>query len=353
MQTMISAPTMPSPQQGGIRHWGSVLMTLWQRSPATVLWWVLSFAITVSWLPKSFLGGSAMAEAAIIVAGSAACGWLWLLTRAVFSPRLALGPGAFAIVGLVLVVEASARLTHGLKPTGLQGEAARLVANAEPVACISMIAMAFMAIFHNIDRGVGAGERRFRLLYAAGLALMVFVGLIWVEHADVGAVEGAPDYALIFCGLGIIAATRLAIYFRQRNPLPKTLLQPRVSNKKALNTDHLSTDIRGRIERIMADEAFITSEGVKVADMAERLNVPAYKVTRCITGVLGYANFNQMMNARRIALAKARLNDANWQETSISALAFACGFASLGTFNRAFKAQTGQTPSDYRRDQKS
>jgi AraC-like DNA-binding protein len=45
------------------------------------------------------------------------------------------------------------------------------------------------------------------------------------------------------------------------------------------------------------------------------------------------------------------LADPATARTSISAIAFELGFGSLGPFNRAFKEATGQTPSEWRRDQ--
>ena len=72
-------------------------------------------------------------------------------------------------------------------------------------------------------------------------------------------------------------------------------------------------------------------------------------MTQCITGALGYPNFNQMVNGYRIEEAKRRLVDPALAHLPILTIALDCGFGSIGPFNRAFKADAGMTPQEYRR----
>lgn len=46
---------------------------------------------------------------------------------------------------------------------------------------------------------------------------------------------------------------------------------------------------------------------------------------------------------------KAALADPDQAEVAVLTVALDAGFSSLGPFNRAFKAETGLTPTDYRR----
>ncbi len=64
--------------------------------------------------------------------------------------------------------------------------------------------------------------------------------------------------------------------------------------------------------------------------------------------MLGFENFNRMINHHRIEQAKRLLIDPD--RRSILEIAFDCGFGSVGPFNRAFKAETGTTPRAYRRE---
>ena len=51
----------------------------------------------------------------------------------------------------------------------------------------------------------------------------------------------------------------------------------------------------------------------------------------------------------RVADAKAALSDPSQCEVPVLTIAMDSGFQSLGPFNRAFKADTGLTPTEYRR----
>ena len=105
-------------------------------------------------------------------------------------------------------------------------------------------------------------------------------------------------------------------------------------------------DDQGREETI--EEAFHAAPNLKVADLARRLGEPDYKVSRCITASLGFANFNQMLNAYRVARAREMLADPALRNRSILLIALDCGFGSIGPFNRAFKAAAGVTPRAFR-----
>ena len=87
---------------------------------------------------------------------------------------------------------------------------------------------------------------------------------------------------------------------------------------------------------------------IKVRDLARRLGEPEYKITQCITGPLGYPNFNRMMNSYRVTVAKQMLSQPDMAGQSILSIAMDCGFGSIGPFNRAFKDMVGMTPRDFR-----
>ena len=101
--------------------------------------------------------------------------------------------------------------------------------------------------------------------------------------------------------------------------------------------------------RLMADERIYRHDNVTVGTLATKLSIPEYKLRRLINQRLGYRNFNVFLNERRIEEAKAALADPTQAEVPVITIAMDAGFQSLGPFNRAFKATTGVTPSEYRR----
>jgi AraC-like DNA-binding protein len=101
--------------------------------------------------------------------------------------------------------------------------------------------------------------------------------------------------------------------------------------------------------RLMADERIYRHDNISIGTLATKLKIPEYRLRRLINQRLGYRNFNVFLNEHRIAEAKAALADPSQAEVPVITIAMDAGFQSLGPFNRAFKATTGVTPSEYRR----
>jgi AraC-like DNA-binding protein len=101
--------------------------------------------------------------------------------------------------------------------------------------------------------------------------------------------------------------------------------------------------------RLMADERIYRHDNISIGTLATKLKIPEYRLRRLINQRLGYRNFNVFLNEHRIAEAKAALADPGQAEVPVITIAMDAGFQSLGPFNRAFKATTGVTPSEYRR----
>ena len=101
--------------------------------------------------------------------------------------------------------------------------------------------------------------------------------------------------------------------------------------------------------RLMAGERIYRHEGITIGTLATKLAVPEYRLRRLINQQLGYRNFNVFLNNHRIEEAKAALADPSQAEVPVITIAMDAGFQSLGPFNRAFKATTGVTPTEYRR----
>jgi AraC-like DNA-binding protein len=101
--------------------------------------------------------------------------------------------------------------------------------------------------------------------------------------------------------------------------------------------------------RLMADERIYRHDNISIGTLATKLKIPEYRLRRLINQRLGYRNFNVFLNAHRIAEAQAALADPSQAEVPVITIAMDAGFQSLGPFNRAFKATTGVTPSEYRK----
>jgi AraC-like DNA-binding protein len=103
------------------------------------------------------------------------------------------------------------------------------------------------------------------------------------------------------------------------------------------------------LTRLMANERIYRHDNISIGTLATKLAIPEYRLRRLINQRLGYRNFNVFLNNHRIEEAKAALADPTQAEVPVITIAMDAGFQSLGPFNRAFKATTGVTPTEYRK----
>jgi len=109
------------------------------------------------------------------------------------------------------------------------------------------------------------------------------------------------------------------------------------------------TELIAALHRLMTVELVYREEKLTIGTLAGQLGVPEYRLRRVINQQLGHRNFNAFLNGYRIADAKRALADPAMAEVPVLTIAMDAGFQSLGPFNRAFKADTGMTPTEFRR----
>jgi AraC-like DNA-binding protein len=116
------------------------------------------------------------------------------------------------------------------------------------------------------------------------------------------------------------------------------------------NRDSIAPALLRRLNHLMSLERIYRQEGLTIAMLAAKLDVPQHRLRQAINEGLGYRNFNAFLNRYRIDEAKAALSDPSQREVPVLTIAMDAGFQSIGPFNRAFKADTGLTPTEFRRD---
>ena len=193
-------------------------------------------------------------------------------------------------------------------------------------------------------------RRRLRVFVIVATAIYVGVNSILQLAAHW---NGSPDI-LGTANAAILAAVVAAIAFSLMRIDGETIFATAATKPSiaaAVQDDSGVADQRliDALTRLMADERIYRHEGITIGSLATKLGVPEYKLRRLINQRLGYRNFNVFLNDHRIAEAKAALADRSQAEVPVITIAMDAGFQSLGPFNRAFKATTGVTPTEYRR----
>lgn len=100
----------------------------------------------------------------------------------------------------------------------------------------------------------------------------------------------------------------------------------------------------------MAVEHAYRAEDMSLSSLAAMLKAPEYKLRRLINQRMGYRNFNAFINGLRLDAVRAALLDPARRDLPVLTLALDAGFQSIGPFNRAFKAATGLTPTEFRKE---
>ena len=196
-------------------------------------------------------------------------------------------------------------------------------------------------------------RRSFRVFFVVIVAVQVVAVLVvelalggakppaWLEMGNVVVI------ALLTLGLAI-PMLRLNVEFFELSPANEHA-------SKRLTDDGLSPADFALKEKLLElmGAGYYRETGLTIPMLAEELTIPEHQLRRLINGHLEYRNFSAFLNSYRIGEATEQLVDPGRARIPVLTIALDLGYASLGPFNRAFKAATGMTPTEYRQKESS
>ena len=222
-------------------------------------------------------------------------------------------------------------------------------------AALALVAVGVWQVLGGRAGDLVEGRRRFRLVLAIAAAVAIagitlfsalagpqsraYASIITVAITLVLAIGGA------MLGLGIRTWSGLV-----NEPAAGGGNPTGPAAAAAIAIDPEERVLLDRLQRLMEEARIYREEGLSIASLASRLGLPEYRLRRLINQRLGHRNFTSFVNGYRLAETIAALSDTGQAQVPILTIALDAGFQSIGPFNRAFKAQTGMTPSDFRRD---
>jgi AraC-like DNA-binding protein len=200
------------------------------------------------------------------------------------------------------------------------------------------------------------GRRRLRVVILLGAVLFISIDAIYCSGLGRLALTPTAIDAIKTtgpCVLAVLAAWSL-LQVAPIGPAAGVLLAQRsddVTPAAAPRTalQGVNPLLLKRLGQLMTKERIFRQEGLTIGALASRLAVPEERLRRAINEGLGYRNFNAFINHYRLEDAKTALSDPSQHDVPVLTIAMDAGFQSLGPFNRAFKADTGMTPTEYRR----
>ena len=273
----------------------------------------------------------------------------WLFTRALFDDAFKLrawhalvwaAVAAFSFVTCVWIAPAP-------------GGNLRISIIAINLLALGFIALAVAQTVASWSSDLVEGRRRIRVFIVTAAALYGGINAVLQILLPSGAAADVANTVNSAVLAGVVAAICHAMMRVDGADLfpatPEIAATPDVPSRPAAPEDSNDQKLVDALMRLMADERIYRHDNITVGTLATRLKIPEYRLRRLINQRLGYRNFNVFLNNHRIAEAKAALADPAQAEVPVITIAMDAGFQSLGPFNRAFKATTGVTPTEYRR----
>ncbi len=223
-----------------------------------------------------------------------------------------------------------------------------------PWAAYARSGMAIAIVAHIVYRALAGRRtdlveerRRVRVLFAFAIAALFLVDL-WSEMAF-GWHKEPLWFSTIEHGL-FFAVILWGVFWMMR--LDKRVLmfappaEPAEAPKQALSPKEqlLHQKLIGVVE---TEKAYLEPE-LSISALALRIGAPEHQVRALINKAMGHRNFRAFLNAYRMSEAKAALADPQKAALPILTIAMDAGFASLSSFNRAFKESVRQTPTAFR-----
>jgi AraC-like DNA-binding protein len=189
------------------------------------------------------------------------------------------------------------------------------------------------------------GRRRLRIWLVISIGLIVFSISFSIDGSDWTSLQ--INWRL-YSSLAILGAATFAGF--SLLGIDQNLIVNVVNGNTALEVNELSPSERVLKEKLnqYMESGFYMTSGLTVRTFATELDVPDHKLRALINGKLGYTNFSAFLNHYRIEKAKEQLAHPDFVDVQIFTLAMDLGYGSLAPFNRAFRENTGMSPSDFR-----
>ena len=267
---------------------------------------------------------------------------LWLFARAVFEApwpnKWVVAPFVILAVGVWILI-----LSQGIAMTEMSSTAF----NITRVASLIIVGHAlFMAVWGKLDDLIEK-RRRFRTIFTIIVGVQIAVVLaveLAIGDFPPGRLDTLNVIAIAILTLG------LAIPLLRLSPAFFAPVVPQDGSEPELPASNLSPAfqvLEKELLAAMADGAY-RQTGLTIRMLADQLGQPEHRLRRLINGHLGFRNFSAFLNSYRIPEARKSLASADQVRKPVLTIALDLGYGSLGPFNRAFKAETGMTPTQYR-----
>ncbi|WP_297736845.1 AraC family transcriptional regulator [uncultured Maricaulis sp.] len=265
----------------------------------------------------------------------------WWFVTALFDDRFAWRQWRLIPLGIVALAATGHFLPGPDSPLPLIAMLAWQTAN------VLMMAHAAVLAIRDWPDDLIEPRRRFRVALASLVPILgITVSVMEIRFAGIG----FPDW--VFHAQGVTLFGLALLFTGWLIAAPTDLFPPDTARAPgAVQSGKLAPEDRplaARLDQAMADGLY-REAGLTVGALAGHLKTREHRLRRLINKGLGYRNFSAFLNTHRLAEAKRLLAAPERAQDQILIIALELGYGSIAPFNRAFRAETGTTPTLYRR----
>ncbi|GLX79516.1 transcriptional regulator [Thalassotalea insulae] len=282
------------------------------------------------------------------IGGNALPGVFWLVSLSVFGDHTVLKRGQYLVASLTLVIPFTAELVQQLFTIELADYEAiyGLVTYGGLLLELVLISHALVISFCQWRDDL-VQERRY---IRGGVITIASVYIIMVIIAEeLFRIEWQwLDLSKSFMLVVLVTGINFFLFRLKESSLFETVKAAEIDSQRRAALTPGSKEL-ARIVASMEQDKLYQQDGMTIAGLAKHLAIHEYKLRNLINGKLNYRNFNDFLNYYRIKEVTDALTDPTFQSTPVLTLALESGFRSLSSFNKAFKATHGITPTEFRK----
>jgi AraC-like DNA-binding protein len=273
----------------------------------------------------------------------ATCNSYWLLSRSLFRIKKPIASHhlALAIAISLLIFTKQGYLfvsSSGFIAANIDSTTSQVLSELTVLLSSCILVLSFWEGCRGYKRATKQDKwQRLLFLTTFGFALIISKLTKTLAISDPDAQQWVISSLILFVTIN----TQIIMYWRYRQ------VEVSEQNKSVKESD---LQLAEEVQHLIINEKMFLQANLKVGDIAKNLNLPEYKVSKALRERLNARNFNQFVNQLRINHAQGLLTEPNNKEWSVLVVGLESGFASVGPFTRAFKAQTGFTPNQYRQN---
>lgn len=280
----------------------------------------------------------------------ATCNAFWLVSRGLFRNNNAIQSRHVAVAAVIAILIMCSQMLQMTNALSQQNSSsidvlANAVSTLSQFLSSTILTLTFWEALRGYSNASGSAKHQrtiFMFAYGSGVFMCMFVAKIFLSETQNN--QLFPWFTAI-AAISILCTTQIILLWQY---IENKEHENVIDNNSVLPLDCDTNELILGIKTFVEDEKGYLQSNLKMKDVAYKLDVSEYRISRIIRLNFNAENFNQYINELRIEYAKNLLLSSANQHWTVLVIALESGFSSIVSFNRVFKSICGCTPSAYR-----